>query len=191
MLKRQRASSPVPQSPSIPSDVASSEGIIDIRNLKRRRVAPPSLDGQTRGWNTHPSNPSSAEEEYEEDKYVGDELSREAKFVQSETRGREGSNVEYAEVNSVLKEMHILHKHRQLFVLPVPPLPHVSQDYHSAHPEMLDKTRLSSAASPVFGYHKSTEESARVYEHYEGTNRSLASAFLSRRQHNTEPSQPS
>ncbi|KAF5356330.1 hypothetical protein D9756_004254 [Leucocoprinus leucothites] len=178
MLKRQRAPSPMPQSPSIPHDMTPFDGIIDIRDLKRRRVVPPSLDGQTRGWNTHPSNPNSAEEEeYDEEDYCEEHDPHgrgEAGFPQSE--GREG-NAEYTEVNSVLKEMHILHKHRQTFIPPVPSLPHVPQN-HPPHSE-LDKNRLSSHT----GYQMVAEESARVYEHYEGTNRSLASAFLSRRQH--------
>jgi hypothetical protein len=106
-------------------------------------------------------NPSSAEEEYEEEEYVEEEVqngSNEAESAQSSS-GRIG---EYAAMNSVLKEMHILQKHRQMFSEPVLPLPNTPQVYPS-RPE-LDKTRLS--------YHpEQTEELARVYEHYEEPNK--------------------
>ncbi|KXN84780.1 hypothetical protein AN958_12074, partial [Leucoagaricus sp. SymC.cos] len=173
MLKRQRASSSLPSSPSIPQDTLS-EDVIDIRNLKRRRVAPPSLDGQTRGWN-RPSDTSPAEEEYEEEDYIEDKPRNdgdEAKFAQSMIK------TEYAAVNSVLKEIHILHKHRQMFILPASThTPNTPQNYPPR--SEYDKNQVihhPERQTP-------TEESTRVYEHYEGTNRSLASAFLSRRQH--------
>ncbi|KAF9451783.1 hypothetical protein P691DRAFT_756986 [Macrolepiota fuliginosa MF-IS2] len=165
MLKRQRASSPLPSSPSVPQGT-SADDVIDIRDLKRRRVAPPPLNGQTRGWsNSHPTEGDNEEEYTESD---GQDGRNEANFAQPQSP----SNVEYSAVNSVLKKFHILYKHRHLFSVNESPL-------HSP----ADKNRT---IYPPEG--QTSEESARVYEHYEDTNRSLASAFLSRRQHS--PSQP-
>jgi len=106
MLKRQRASSPFPQSPSIAQDI-TSEGILDVSDLKRRRVAQPSFDG----WDAHPSNSKSTAEDCREGKYAEERQHgrSQEKIAQSDR------NTEYAEVNNVLKEMHILHKHRQMF----------------------------------------------------------------------------
>lgn len=162
MLKRPRASSPPPPPPSVPQGT-SPEDIIDIHDLKRRRVAPPSLDGQTRGWN-RPSNLNSAEDEDEDEDYVAEEAQDGRNEPESTQPSLEAENEEYTAVNSVLKEIHILHKHRQIFLEPVSPLSNTQQDYPSC-PET-DKNRIL--------YHsegRTSEESARVYEHYEGTNK--------------------
>jgi len=153
MLKRQRASSPFPQPPSIPQDI-TSEGIFDVRDLKRRRVAQPSFDGR----DAYPSNSRSTagdcrEEGPAEDKGHG---RSQEKFAQSDR------NTEYAEVNTVLKEMHILHKHRQMFASLLPNSPQ-SHSPHYEHNKFHSSHHLE--------YQTLAEESARVYEHYEGTNR--------------------
>jgi len=151
MLKRQRASSPFPQFPSISQDI-TSEGLFDVRDLKRRRVVSPLFDGQTRGWGAHRSNSKLTVEDY------GEEES-----VEGKQHGRIQANfahTEYAEVNNVLKEMHILHQHRQMFASF---LLNNSQ-VNSPH---LDKYHLSYRPE----HQTLAEESARVYEHYEGTNR--------------------
>ncbi|EKM83409.1 hypothetical protein AGABI1DRAFT_88408 [Agaricus bisporus var. burnettii JB137-S8] len=157
LLKRQRAASPPPSSPSFPQE-PSSEDIIDIRALKRRRIAPPSLDGQTRGWD------SSREDENEEEYTEIDE---------GDLPEHPGpSNTEYAAVNNVLKELHISQKRLQ----PPGPLHFMA---NKSYPQLLPPEAYPAKC-------QITSESARVYEHYEDINRSLASAFLSRRR-NTSP----
>jgi len=153
MLKRQRASSPFAQSPSIPQDI-TSEGILDVSDLKRRRVAQPSFDG----WDTHPCNSKSTAEDCREEESVEERRHgrSQEKIAQSDC------NTEYAEVNNVLKEMHILHKHRQMFASL---LPNNSQS-HSLH---FEHYKFHSSHHPE--HQILAEESARVYEHYEGTNR--------------------
>ena len=128
--------------------------LLDVRNLKRRRVAQPSFDG----WNAHPSNSKPTAEDCREEESVEERRHgrSQEKIAQSDR------NTEYAEVNNVLKEMHILHKHRQMFASL---LPNNSQS-HSPHSEH-NKFHLSHHPE----HQTLAEESARVYEHYEGTNR--------------------
>lgn len=157
MLKRQRPSSPLPSSSSVPQGLPS-EDVINIRDLKRRRIAPPSLDGQARGWDS--SNSQSLEDENEEECVEADEQEEgdEPGLAQS-------SNVEYTMVNSVLKEIHILQKHRQLFH----PHPTASNLPSQSH---VDKSQA------IYPFNAQiTSESARVYEHYEDANRQ-GSVFL-------------
>lgn len=155
MLKRQRASSPIPSSSITPQDT-SAEDIIHIRDLKRRRVAPPSLDGQTRGWTTSGSNSADENEEEYADSDGQEERNEAA----------QSSNAEYAAVNSVLKEIHILHKHRHLFSSSLPP--QSAPDEFPLH-FPADKNRIVSPPEVQI----LSDESARVYEHYEGTNRQV------------------
>lgn len=157
MLKRQRpSSSQPPASPSVPQNTLA-EDIIDIRDLKRRRVAPPSLDGQTRGW--HPLSSNAAEDEDEEDYTETD-----GQCGKNEAQGAQLLNVEYAAVNSVLKEIHILHKHRQLFS-PLSP----AQITHDSTPHsLIDEARTTYLLPEV---RTSSEEFIRVYEHYEDSNK--------------------
>jgi len=134
----------------MPQDI-TSEGIFDVRDLKRRRVAQPSVDG----WDAHSKSTAGddREEESVEEKRHG---RSQEKFAQSDR------NTEYAEVNNVLKEMHILHRHRQMSASL---LPNNSQS-HSLHHE-----HIKSHSSHHPEHQTLAEESARVYEHYEGTNR--------------------
>jgi hypothetical protein len=145
MLKRQRAPSPPPSSPSVPQD-PSPEDVINIRALKRRRVAPPSLDGQTRGWD------SPLEDDNEEEYAATDEG--------DPLEPPDSSNTEYAAVNNVLKELHISQKRHQP---QVPPRSMANKLY----PPPLDDPHFEAYPAKC----RITSESARVYEHYEDVNK--------------------
>jgi hypothetical protein len=145
MLKRQRASSPPPPSPSVPEE-PSPEDVINIRTLKRRRVAPPSLDGPSRGWEPP------LEDEDEEEYTATDEGDP------PEPPG--SSNTEYAAVNNVLKELHISQKRHQ----PQAPPRFMA---NKLYPELLDDPHSEAYPAKC----QIASESARVYEHYEDVNR--------------------
>ncbi|KAF8649859.1 hypothetical protein AX16_005621 [Volvariella volvacea WC 439] len=105
MLKRQRAPSP---SPSLNSDMPLGEPLaIDIdRRFKRRRIAPPPLDGTLRGWVDQPPPPPDAEVEMDDqEEWDGTEDMVHIDPKQYAT---------YADVNKLLHDLHIAHQHRLL-----------------------------------------------------------------------------
>ncbi|KAG5648162.1 hypothetical protein DXG03_006116 [Asterophora parasitica] len=110
MLKRQRQSSPPPSIPLIEDPFPFQDITEARRNSKRRRVLPPSLDGNSRGWGVFapPSQDNDEDEEYvsEEDEGTEDngDRSRWAPYLS-----------EYKDANNVLNELHTLQQHRLLF----------------------------------------------------------------------------
>lgn len=70
-------------------------------NFKRRRTAPPLLDGASRGW--------SQRDEDEEDCYISDDEDSVAPTP------LDGSAGEYSSTNTLLRELHTLNQHRLLF----------------------------------------------------------------------------
>ncbi|KAJ6627158.1 hypothetical protein B0H10DRAFT_2210556 [Mycena sp. CBHHK59/15] len=66
MLKRARPVSPQPSVPSVPLVERS-----DPPRNKRRRILPPSLDGQSRGWNiSHKDEDDDGEDDDDEQKFL-------------------------------------------------------------------------------------------------------------------------
>ncbi|TFY72642.1 hypothetical protein EVG20_g377 [Dentipellis fragilis] len=112
MLKRQRASSPIPsmmpEIPLLPSDPSP----IDYTQhaMKRRRMVPPSLDGSMRGWNVAPI-PNDADDG-EESWYPRDDMgcSNHASTSQSTSQG----TGEYTKFNSLLHDLHAEHQFRRM-----------------------------------------------------------------------------
>ncbi|KAF7339663.1 hypothetical protein MSAN_02181300 [Mycena sanguinolenta] len=167
MLKRQRAISPPPSNLEIPlvSDTPESHR----RESKRRRVLPPSLDGQSR----HAAFP--AEDDGEEDDYdVDSSDSRNPPDVASS--GSTTYNTEYQSANIFLHDLHALHRHRLLFssppsafIRPGPFSPPVQEKSFLLPivdlPRTVDKQELSGMQG--FGI----EEVDKVKERYEDTNR--------------------
>ncbi|KAJ7139896.1 hypothetical protein C8R44DRAFT_765698 [Mycena epipterygia] len=179
MLKRHRPVSPPPSGgPSIPlvSDPPDSHR----RESKRRRILPPSLDGQSR---------HSMFRTYEDD---GEEDDDEVEERSPPSFGPPGStvqNTQYESANTFLHDLHALHRHRLIFTSPplqhlelsptpyrhdksyVPPIP----DY----PRAPDKN--DSSGMQDFGCEPPFEEVQSVKDRYEDANRLLGSLFLTRR----------
>lgn len=180
MLKRQRPVSPPPSIPSIPLIVDAD--IMTQRDLKRKRVLPPILDGGSRGWGRLDHQEDEEDEEYTSERDdTGD------------TGGnRPEDQNEYKQANNVLHELHTLHQHRLIFA------PHVSQDFpyhkHSAissilPPDIQHRNFGSDAYTserPIsqdgrnpgpysevqhMGSHTSKDEVLCVTERYEDTNK--------------------
>ncbi|KAJ7492850.1 hypothetical protein FB451DRAFT_552869 [Mycena latifolia] len=175
MLKRLRPASPPPGS-SIPlvSDPPDSLR----RDPKRRRILPPSLDGQSRH-----SMFRTDEDDGEEDH---DELNLSDGHNPSGL-GPSGStvyNTEYESANTVLHDLHALHRHRLIFSSPpsypehlhppcfpdksyAPPIP----NYPRA-PDIKD-----TSGRQDFGCQLPYKEVQSVKERYEDTNRCVGSFF--------------
>ncbi|KAJ7597275.1 hypothetical protein C8J56DRAFT_314471 [Mycena floridula] len=176
MLKRHRPVSPAP----CIADVSLS---VDHRDAKRRRTAPPLLDGRTRGW----GDPQSAEIDSDAESTESEE-----EQSSSQSQGRLISpNSEYKSVNSFLNELHTLHRHRLLFSQPDPQ----QTPFPSNSPLRCPKD--STAASPLKGRSCKTAaelgdigntllETQRVSQRYEDTNKLLGSLFLSRRKERSD-----
>ncbi|KAJ6519594.1 hypothetical protein C8R45DRAFT_952029 [Mycena sanguinolenta] len=180
MLKRQRAISPPPSNPEIPlvSDTPESHR----RESKRRRVLPPSLDGQSR----RAAFP--AEDDGEEDDDYDAHPSDRQNPADSASSGSTAYNTEYQSANTFLHDLHALHRHRLLFSSPPQPLlqptlfpPPVQEKLYFPQivdpPRMVDKQDLSG----THGFGLPAEEVENVKERYEETNRMLGSLFLTRR----------
>ena len=170
MLKRQRASSPlplaqatIPESPPISSD----------HGVKRRRIFAPSLDGPSRGWGG--SSVASGDEEDDDDTTMdGRTLTTRRNLHESSPE----SAGPYKIVNSLLHDLHAEQQHRRLVASPHPPsAPFSSHGWSSPVP-------LPVARKPSFVMHPAPqdvlagvksrppcEEDVSVYERYEETNR--------------------
>ncbi|KAG6911771.1 hypothetical protein DXG01_000017 [Tephrocybe rancida] len=181
MLKRQRPSSPPLSIPSVP--LVEDPFPLVRRDVKRRRVFPPSLDGKSRGWATQGDHD---EDEDEEDLSLAEE--------QDGNRTTCATNsTEYKQVNNVLYELHTLHQHRVLFSSAhvsgsqsslsqhTPESPQSTPDAHgdalafktitAPYPENPGHDNIGSASYQK--PHLSHEEVYRVTQRYEDTNRSL------------------
>ncbi|KAJ7706425.1 hypothetical protein B0H17DRAFT_629033 [Mycena rosella] len=169
MLKRLRPVSPPPSGPSIPlvSDPAPSHR----REPKRRRILPPSLDGQSR------------HSMFRTDEDDGEEDDDELNLLDGRNPSGSGSvhNIEYQSANTVLHDLHALHRHRLIFSSPsssylmhpdsrglhspvksyVPPIP----DYSRGSDDTQD-----TSGRQAFGCELPFEEVQSVKERYEDTN---------------------
>jgi len=188
MLKRQRASSPlplsqatIPESPPISSDPALG--------VKRRRIFAPSLDGPSRGWGG--SSVASGDDEDDDDALMdGHTLTlttwRRRNF-------RDESSVEsagaYKLVNSLLHDLHAEQQHRRMVSSATSP--DLQSTLFSSHGW---SSPVPLAGKPSFVMHPvpqdvltgvknrpRCEEDVSVYERYEETNRYLGTVFLERR----------
>ncbi|KAJ7275271.1 hypothetical protein B0H12DRAFT_1086527 [Mycena haematopus] len=181
MLKRQRAISPPPSNPAIPlvSDPTESHR----RESKRRRVLPPSLDGQYRHA-AFRGTEDDGEEDDEEVDFSGRQNPPDAAPSRSAAY-----NTEYQSANTFLHDLHALHRHRLIFSSPPSPLLQPGllpfrDDEKSYLPPIanysrtLDKQDLSGGMQ---GFELPVEEVQSVKERYEDTNRLLGSLFLTRR----------
>lgn len=174
MLKRQRASSPlpfaqatVPESLPISSDPASFK-----HETKRRRTFAPSLDGPSRGWGG-----CSVAFEDEEDE---DDLLMDGRTLTTQPDLRESSAGAYKLVNSLLHDLHAEQQHRRVMISPANPdlqsAPFSSHGWSS--PVQLAR-KPSFVMYPVPQDIPTTgvkdrprcEEDVSVYERYEETNR--------------------
>lgn len=187
MLKRQRASSPlplaqatVPESPPISSDPASSK-----HGVKRRRISAPSLDGPSRGWGE-----SSVAFEDEEDE---DDIIMDGRTLSTRPNLRESSLKSagaYRMVNSLLHDLHAEQQHRRMMSSAANPdlqlAPFSSHGWASPVPLSRKPSYVTHPLPqevPATGVNNRTrcEEDVSVYERYEETNRYLGSVFLGRR----------
>lgn len=118
MLKRQRPSSPFPSSSDSPIACDPYNDLQLPPATKRQRIAPPSLDGPSRGWRgSHTTQTSDNADDGEEDLEYEDD--HDATCDASNTEAhliRE----KYKSTNNMLSELHILHQHRLLFVPSAP-----------------------------------------------------------------------
>ncbi|KAJ7102160.1 hypothetical protein B0H15DRAFT_813431 [Mycena belliarum] len=178
MLKRLRPASPPPSEPSIP---LISE---PPRHSKRRRILPPSLDGQSRHTMLRTDEDDGDGEEDEGEINVSDGNNSGPSVLT-------GSNTEYESANTVLHDLHALHRHRLIFSSPLPSFVHSGHHYSPHSP---DKTLVTSlphyplspdakdmSGRPDFRCQLPSEEVQSVKERYEDTNRLLGSLFLNRR----------
>ncbi|KAF9499885.1 hypothetical protein BDN71DRAFT_75807 [Pleurotus eryngii] len=113
MLKRQRPSSPFPSSSDSPIACDVYNDLQLPPATKRQRIAPPSLDGPSRGWGvSHTTQLSNSADDGEED----------LEYEEEHDATCDASNMEghlirekYKSTNTMLSELHILHQHRLLF----------------------------------------------------------------------------
>jgi len=174
MLKRQRPASPPPSMPTIPlvDDPPFETSVRPSHQSKRRRLLPPVLDGQVRGWGKIDGEDGD-DEDYEE----YEEGSPDATHPDSRLADITG----YKSVNGVLSELHELHRRRHFpsssfnphlsWLQPI--LPSCQARDKNGTPTQL-QSGFSDDVVP-------TDELLRVTERYEDTNRLLRSSFLSRR----------
>ncbi|KAF5337239.1 hypothetical protein D9611_003245 [Ephemerocybe angulata] len=154
-------------------------------------MAPPVLDGASRGWN------NMLDDDDEDDcELSGDEGDSAAPPPQQDGSG------EYSATNNLLRELHTLNQHRLLFSPPPSkafhqpmPMPyHTSQEFYPTQsnlhqpPRSLGKfpDRLESPLEKPAG---AGDEMAHVLKRYEETNRLLGEVFLSRRRGLDPPTQ--
>ncbi|KAJ6509302.1 hypothetical protein C8R47DRAFT_17559 [Mycena vitilis] len=181
MLKRHRPVSPPPPGPSIPL-VSDTLPDSHRRESKRRRILPPSLDGQARR-----SSFGIDEDDGEED---DDEMDGRTPSG-SRAPGSNVHNAEYESANTFLHDLHALHRHRLIFASPSPPFqPEISSPLRFQHkpylpPSLPDYPRIpdkqDASGMRDFGRGLPFEEVQSVKERYEDTNRLLGSLFLTRR----------
>lgn len=174
MLKRQRPASPPPSIPTIPL-VDDSPFEMTAHQSKRRRLLPPILDGQVRGWGKI-DHADGDDEDYEEH--------QEGSEGDTNPDGRLADTTGYKSVNGVLSELHALHRRRhfpssssnpQLSWLQ-PILPSCQ-----AHDKNVTLAQSQSEFSVDLGTPEDvvpTDELLRVTERYEDTNRYDLSLWL-------------
>jgi len=149
------------------------------RDAKRRRIAPPVLDGDARGWATHNRDESDGEEDVESD-------------AVPEWHDA-AATAEYKDANSFLHDLHALHQHRLMFCpapLPLhPPNPYscpltsnpIGKSVIPQVPQRQQRHKDRITNIPEPGGTVLDLEVVRVKERYEDTNKLLGSLFLSRR----------
>ncbi|KAF8273772.1 hypothetical protein EI94DRAFT_1714892 [Lactarius quietus] len=186
MLKRQRASSPlpfaqatVPESLPISSDPSSNHGV------KRRRIFAPSLDGSSRGWGA--PSVASGDEEDEDDIIMGGRPPTPRPSAGESSLESAGA---YKLANSLLHDLHAEQQHRRM----MSSITNSDLQSASCFPHGWPSP-VSLARKPSFVMHSVTqdvlatgvknrppcEEYASVYELYEERNRYLGSVVLERR----------
>ncbi|KAJ6574874.1 hypothetical protein B0H19DRAFT_1126111 [Mycena capillaripes] len=179
MLKRHRPVSPPPPGPAIP--LISDPPDAHRRESKRRRILPPSLDGQVRR-SLFPTDQDDGEED-------DDEMDR-RNTSNSGPSGSTVHNTEYESANTFLHDLHALHRHRLIFASSSPPFqPDLSSiprpPEKSYLPPIPDYRRMpdkqDASGMHDFGGGLPFEEGQSVKERYEDTNRLLGSLFLTRR----------
>lgn len=193
MLKRQRQASP-PPSTSIPFVADCKDDLLSMpQSSKRRRMAPPVLDGASRGWNA--LCPGDEEETYfSEDDEEDDEAT---------TASQSGPSREYSATNNLLRELHTLNQHRLLFSpaktpLKQSPTPHTvsySPRQYDAHRHRKSELESSHIKDPLHSQQHlkkhdvlpNGDEQTHVLKRYEDTNRLLGELFLSRRRKLDDP----
>ncbi|KAE9410827.1 hypothetical protein BT96DRAFT_239680 [Gymnopus androsaceus JB14] len=182
MLKR-RASSPPPSSSSSVPIISDSTSLENIRDSKRRRVLPPVLDGQMRGWGTAQDNLYQAfdeEDDGEEDIIDGDD---------NPDASSHNKNLDspYKSANGFLHELHTLQRHRILFSNPHPtqfPYDSSSNQHHPSgkgpapSPTLVPLSQRE-ALSPLASNTQKQQELNSVKGHYEEMNRLAFRAFWS------------
>ncbi|KAJ7630711.1 hypothetical protein FB45DRAFT_916340 [Roridomyces roridus] len=177
MLKRPRAPSPPSSSSSVP--------LLDDEHAsyqpKRRRILPPSLDGQSRrSESMFATDNDDGEEEYDQDDTMTYPDSHQLPPVASSSH-----NTEYESANTFLHELHASHRHRLIFSPSWhPSSPYEGKAYASPmqlplHPEAPEKTGVGGMAG--FAHGLPFEEEKCVKDRYEDTNKRLGSFFLTRR----------
>ncbi|KAF8213302.1 hypothetical protein K438DRAFT_1085944 [Mycena galopus ATCC 62051] len=171
MLKRQRALSPPPSAPAVPLVSETPES--QCRESKRRRILPPSLDGQSR-------RPTFLTEDDREEDDDEDDIDHAGQRIPpaAAPSGATAYNTEYESANTFLHDLHALHRHRLIFASP-PSSPGLLSPPHSQdkshlpqitdYSQMLDKQDLSGVHD--FGHGLSVQEVESVKERYEDTNR--------------------
>ncbi|KAF5382909.1 hypothetical protein D9757_006320 [Collybiopsis confluens] len=109
MLKR-RASSPLLSSSNVPL-VSDPTPLDKMRETKRRRVQPPVLNGQLRGWGNHQDiflhQPLDDEDDDGEEDVFEDDPSSDLVASMADSP--------YKSANDFLNELHALQRHRLLF----------------------------------------------------------------------------
>ncbi|KAJ3970636.1 hypothetical protein EV361DRAFT_848297 [Lentinula raphanica] len=199
MWKRQRSSSPLPLSSS---DAILEENSAPMgHDTKRRRIQPPVLDGQMRGWGTSQDiygTHRDKEDDGEED--IVDEADASQALV---APNGGDSNSPYKSANDFLYELHALHRHRHLIsantTIPRLISGHLGHDpllyQHRPREQPQSPTSISSSFNtpdlkenytlPVDSKDTNLEnrhESASVRCYYEEGNRLLGSVVQSRRE---------
>ncbi|KDQ30564.1 hypothetical protein PLEOSDRAFT_1101552 [Pleurotus ostreatus PC15] len=194
MLKRQRPSSPFPSSSDSPIACDPYNDLQLPPATKRQRIAPPSLDGPSRGWGgSHTTQTSDNADDGEEDLEYEDDhdamcdaSSTEAHLIREK----------YKSTNTMLSELHIQHQHRILFApsaLPTrstplasasegkrinAPISSSSLPGHSSGPNRVDHSLRIATKSEG---NKAPLEDQDVAEKYKQTNKLLGDLVLSRR----------
>ncbi|KAJ7431793.1 hypothetical protein B0H11DRAFT_2128452 [Mycena galericulata] len=187
MLKRLRPASPPASIPSIPLVLDPSDS--HRHESKRRRILPPSLDGQSRR-STFRTNDDGEDDDDDDEMNLSD-ASNPPGCVSAV------HNSEYESANNFLHELHASHRHRLIFSPSwQPPLHPESlsalQYQDKVYVErILDYPRLAdekdSSGTQDFGSGLPFEEVQSVKERYEDTNKLLGSLFLTRRKQLDQP----
>ncbi|KAF8480961.1 hypothetical protein DFH94DRAFT_737073 [Russula ochroleuca] len=204
MLKRQRASSPLPLTPVPATEVPliSSVPTSSEHGVKRRRMLAPPLDGQFRGWDILPTPP---EDEVDEDGIMGDDSPTPWATASEPSLGGTG---EYKAVNTLLHDLHAEQQHRRLMSpsshssSSSSPGPFSSHGWPSSAPQEPPAGKLNFVPNPYpssiqdaplvekypQGLHASETkdrlycaDDVSAYDRYGETNRLLGLVFLERR----------